>query len=52
MVRSMANQEAIERFIKKVNDARKKLNEDDHPHQLHLRTSLFEHYHISENSRK
>ena len=52
MVRSMVNQEAIERYIKKINDVRKKFDEANHPRPLRLRTSPFEHYHIAENSRE
>lgn len=52
MVRSIANQEAIERFIKKVNDAWKKLNEESHLPLQCLHTSPFEHYHMAENSQK
>ncbi|KIK80588.1 hypothetical protein PAXRUDRAFT_15698 [Paxillus rubicundulus Ve08.2h10] len=51
MVKSIANQEAIEQFIKKVNDARKKLNEQNDPQPCQPHTSPLEHYHIAKSSR-
>ncbi|KIJ58068.1 hypothetical protein HYDPIDRAFT_103322 [Hydnomerulius pinastri MD-312] len=52
MVRSIANQEAIERFIKKVNDARENHAAQNDPPPQRPRTSPSEHYHIAQSSRK
>ncbi|KIK75878.1 hypothetical protein PAXRUDRAFT_18604 [Paxillus rubicundulus Ve08.2h10] len=52
MVRSIANQEAIERFIRKVNDSREKFTLQNEPVPRRLRDSPSEHYHIAKSSRK
>ena len=55
MVLSIANQEAVEQFIKKVIDARQLL-EAQHPrqacHPCHTRTSPWDHYHIAKEAQK
>lgn len=51
MVKSIANQEAIERFIRKVDEARKQLNTEENPPPQRTRTSPSEHHHIAESSR-
>ncbi|KIJ10138.1 hypothetical protein PAXINDRAFT_16841 [Paxillus involutus ATCC 200175] len=52
MVWSIANQEAIERFIKKVNDAHEKFSLQNEPAPRCLRNSPSEHYHIAKSSHK
>ncbi|KIJ60801.1 hypothetical protein HYDPIDRAFT_58430, partial [Hydnomerulius pinastri MD-312] len=52
MVRSIANQEAIERFVRKVNDAREKINAQDNPQPQRSRTSPSDHYHIAKSARQ
>ena len=55
MVSSIANQEAVEQFIKKVIDARQLL-EAQHPrqacHPRHTQTSPWDHYHIAKEAQK
>ena len=55
MVSSIANQEAVERFIKKVIDARQLL-EAQHPRQAcrphRTQTSPWDHYHITKEAQK
>ena len=50
MVASIANQEIIEHFIQKLNDARAELNQQDKPKRC-IRTSPSNHYYIAESSR-
>ena len=50
MVKSIANQEAIECFIRKVDKARKQFNGDSTIEPECLHTSPSEHYHIAESS--
>jgi hypothetical protein len=49
MVWSIANQEAIERVIRKINDARNTLSAKSNPKPQRLRTSPFEHYYIAKS---
>lgn len=50
MVASIANQEAIERFVRKFNEARQVLNQERQP-KRRVRTSPSDHYYIAESSR-
>ena len=52
MVCSITNQEAIERFIRKVNDAREDLHKQSNPRPKRLRTSPLDHYYIANSARK
>ena len=52
MVRSITNQEAIERFIRKVNDAREDLHKQSNPRPKRLRTSPLDHYYIANSAWK
>ena len=52
MIQSIANQEAIERFIRKVDDARSWLNTEDDPKPQCTCTFPSDHYHIAKSSHK
>ncbi|KAG9310190.1 hypothetical protein JVU11DRAFT_9821 [Chiua virens] len=49
MVASIANQDAIERFIKSFLDMHEQLNPQKKPNQ-HVRTTPSDHYYIAESS--
>ena len=53
MVKSISNQDAIERFIRKVDAARRALSQqDDSQPRRRARTSPSDHYSIAQSSRK
>lgn len=52
MVQSIANQEAIKRFIRKVNNARNALGAKNDPKPQHVHSSPFEHYCIAKSAWK
>lgn len=52
MVKSIANQDAIERFIKKVDDSRRRINMETDPQTRRHRSSPSEHYHLAKSSRQ
>jgi len=51
MVKSIANQEAIERFVRKVDNARQEFSREDNPQPQRARTSPRDHYSIAQSSR-